>query len=75
MVELIVGDRMKVGHSFSANIARINILMRIQSRINTIFAQFVHQKFNLIEIGVVVYAWSNFDGLPDDAQSDVVEPP
>lgn len=75
VIQVIERNCVEMRHAFSANVSRVDILVRVNGCVDTRLSQSVHQNLNLIQVGIIVNAWSNFDSLPNDTKSNVVNSP
>ncbi len=65
----------KIGHTFSANSTCKHVLVSIHESVDAFLAKTVDELLNLVEIGIIIDSWSNFDSFPHDTKSHKVETP
>ena len=49
--------------------------MSIHESVDASLAKAVDKLLNLVEIGIIIDSWSNFDSFPHNTKSDEVETP
>ena len=65
----------KIGHAFSTDSPRQNILMSIHQSIDPLFPKFPNENFNLIYISLIIFTSHPLDTFPHHAESNKIETP
>ena len=65
----------EIRHSLSAYSTSEDVLVRIHESVDASLTETVDELLNLVEIGIIVNSWGNFDSFPHDTQSHEVEAP
>ena len=65
----------EIRHTLSAYSTSEDVLVRIHESVDASLAKTVDELLNLVEIGIIVDSWCNFDSFPHDTKSHEVEAP
>lgn len=65
----------EIRHTLSANSTSEDVLVGIHESVDASLTKTVDELLNLVEIGIIVDSWRNFDSFPHDTQSHEVETP